>query len=267
MSNITIGVASGLTGALLGGATVYILVKKHLEETIRAQAEQDIEEVRNYYKEKQNNHEDQTSKESQDSKVFKESKEERLTRTDPLGIGRNYSKLLTRYSGGATNVRTPEAPSSISEEAEVESEEEAEVESEEFDPREGETTSDVIRRVHGGGAIIADSSEAPEVGFLEISDAEWEENEWGFEKSSLRYFPEDDIVIDSSDIALPSPEITVGALGVQLMDEQDVTLLVNFDQEILLEITRDEGSYQEHIFGFRNHKDNMYKLPDGDKNE
>lgn len=257
MSNLTIGVASGLTGALLGGATVYILVKKNLEETIRAQAEQDIEAVRNYYKEKTSNHETQTSKEP---KVSKESKEERLTRTDPLGIGRNYDKLLTRYSGGASNVKTPEAPSPVPEE-------EAEAESEEFAPREGETTGDVIRRVHGGGAIIADSSEAPEVGFREISDAEWEENEWGFEKSSLRYFPEDDIVIDSSDIALPSPEITVGALGVQLMDEQDVTLLVNFDQEILLEITRDEGSYQEHIFGFRNHKDIMYELPDGDKNE
>lgn len=256
MSNLTIGVASGLTGALLGGATVYILVKKNLEETIRAQAEQDIEAVRNYYKEK-NNHVDQTSKESKDSK---ESKEERLTRTDPLGIGRNYDKLLTRYSGGAANSEAPEAPSLVPEE-------EAEAESEEFAPREGETTSDVIRRVHGGGAIIADSSEAPEVGFREISDAEWEENEWGFEKSSLRYFPEDDIVIDSSDIALPSPEITVGALGVQLMDEQDVTLLVNFDQEILLEITRDEGSYQEHIFGLRNSKDVMYNLLDGDKNE
>lgn len=257
MSNLTIGVASGLTGALLGGATVYILVKKNLEETIRAQAEQDIEEVRNYYKEKKNSHEDQTSKKP---KVSKESKEERLTRTDPLGIGRNYDKLLTRYSGGASNSEAPEAPSSVLEE-------EAEAESEEFAPREGETTGDVIRRVHGGGAIIADSSEAPEVGFREISDAEWEENEWGFEKSSLRYFPEDDIVIDSSDIALPSPEITVGALGVQLMDEQDVTLLVNFDQEILLEITRDEGSYQEHIFGFRNRKDIVYKLPDGDENE
>ena len=256
MSNLTIGVASGLTGALLGGATVYILVKKNLEETIRAQAEQDIEEVRNYYKEKKNDHEKQTSKEP---KVSKESKEERLTRTDPLGIGRNYDKLLTRYSGGASNSEAPEAPSPVPEE-------EAEAESEEFAPREGETTGDVIRRVHGGGAIIADSSEAPEVGFREISDSEWEENEWGFEKSSLRYFPEDDIVIDSSDIALPSPEITVGALGVQLMDEQDVTLLVNFDQEILLEITRDEGSYQEHIFGFRNHKDAIYKLP-GDKNE
>lgn len=256
MSNLTIGVASGLTGALLGGATVYILVKKNLEETIRAQAEQDIEAVRNYYKEKNNGHEKQTSKEP---KVSKESKEERLTRTDPLGIGRNYDKLLTRYSGGASNSEAPEAPSPVPEE-------EAEAESEEFAPREGETTGDVIRRVHGGGAIIADSSEAPEVGFLEISDAEWEENEWGFEKSSLRYFPEDDIVIDSSDIALPSPEITVGALGIQLMDEQDVTLLVNFDQEILLEITRDEGSYQEHIFGLRNHKDAIYKLP-GDKNE
>ena len=257
MSNLTIGVASGLTGALLGGATVYILVKKNLEETIRAQAEQDIEAVRNYYKEKKNDHEKQTSKEP---KVSKESKEERLTRTDPLGIGRNYDKLLTRYSGGASNSEAPEAPSPVPEE-------EAEAESEEFAPREGETTGDVIRRVHGGGAIIADSSEAPEVGFREISDSEWEENEWGFEKSSLRYFPEDDIVIDSSDIALPSPEITVGALGLQLMDEQDVTLLVNFDQEILLEITRDEGSYQEHIFGFRNHKDPMYNLLDGDKNE
>lgn len=257
MSNLTIGVASGLTGALLGGATVYILVKKNLEETIRAQAEQDIEAVRNYYKEKNNGHEKQTSKEP---KVSKESKEERLTRTDPLGIGRNYDKLLTRYSGGASNSEAPEAPSPVPEE-------EAKAESEEFAPREGETTGDVIRRVHGGGAIIADSSEAPEVGFREISDAEWEENEWGFEKSSLRYFPEDDIVIDSSDIALPSPENTVGALGVQLMDEQDVTLLVNFDQEILLEITRDEGSYQEHIFGFRNSKDVMYNLLDGDKNE
>ena len=257
MSNLTIGVASGLTGALLGGATVYILVKKNLEETIRAQAEQDIEAVRNYYKEKKNDHEKQTSKEP---KVSKESKEERLTRTDPLGIGRNYDKLLTRYSGGASNSEAPEASSPLPEE-------EAEAESEEFAPREGETTGDVIRRVHGGGAIIADSSEAPEVGFREISDSEWEENEWGFEKSSLRYFPEDDIVIDSSDIALPSPEITVGALGLQLMDEQDVTLLVNFDQEILLEITRDEGSYQEHIFGFRNHKDPMYNPLDGDKNE
>ena len=37
MSNITIGVASGLTGALLGGATVYILVRKKLEEDIRAE--------------------------------------------------------------------------------------------------------------------------------------------------------------------------------------------------------------------------------------
>ena len=63
MSNLTIGVASGLTGALLGGATVYILVKKNLEETIRAQAEQDIDAVRNYYKEKKNGHEKQTSKE------------------------------------------------------------------------------------------------------------------------------------------------------------------------------------------------------------
>lgn len=259
MSNLTIGVASGLTGALLGGATVYILVKKNLEETIRAQAEQDIEEVRNYYKEKSDRNADQASKESGDSKEFKESKEEQLTRTDPLGVGRTYSKFVTRYSGGATDVEAQEASSVL--------EEEAEDESEEFAPREGETTGDVIRRVHGGGAIIADPSEAPEVGSREISDAEWEENEWGFEKSSLRYFPEDNIVIDSSDIALPSPEITVGPLGIQLMDAQDVTLLVNFDQEILLEITRDEGSYQEHIFGIRNEKDTVYKLTDGDGDE
>jgi len=99
-----------------------------------------------------------------------------------------------------------------------------------------------------------------------ITQAEFLNNELGYEQASLTYFEGDDVLVDGKDEVVDDREITVGddnlskfGHGVSI-GYHDVVYVRSERLSMEFEIIRDHGSYTKQVLGFLQHEDRR-KVP------
>lgn len=233
MYSLNTVIFSAVGGAVLGGAAVFLTVVVPMEQKLRKRIDEetlgDIQKVREYYEKERVN-------------VIKESEYDNTTLSENSGTS-------SEYRG---EDRLPD------------------VEEEVGENREAEEAVDAII-VEQDYAMVNDDTYSPEEGHyhpeeekltgIELINQELaEHNEWDYTRVFMKYFLEDELLVDSDDVPVEDPARVIGEF-VEDAKTNDLLHILNHDLQMIIEVERYDEYYKDYIYGRRDHNDPLYSIP------
>lgn len=229
MYSLNTVILSAVGGAVIGAGAVFVTVVVPMERNLRKRIDDevlaDIASVREYYEKERENV--VKKKESVDSPEEK----------DVRPASEDSSKDLIQ--GDAQEDRTEEELDSIIIEQDY-----AVVNDEVYSPAEGDYHDPETK-----------------TGIERIDEEMMIANEWDYTKSFMKYFLPDDVFVDTDDVPIENPNHIFGDVADDAK-HNDLIQVVNHDLEMVIEVERYDTPYAEYIYGRRDIKDPLYKLPE-----
>lgn len=233
MYSLNTVILSAVGGAVLGGAAVFATVVVPMEQKLRKRIDEEtlgeIQKVREYYEKERTN-------------VVKENPSDSSTVSESAGTS----------SEDCGKDHLPE------------------IEEEIFEQREAEEVVDSII-VEQDYAMVNDETYSPEedlyhveentkTGIELIDETIAEHNEWDYTRVFMKYFLNEDILVDSDDVPIEDPVRVIGE-HVEDAKHNDLLHILNHDLDMIIEVERYDESYKDYIYGRRDHKDPLYSIP------
>lgn len=250
MYNLATVISAAAGGAIAGGATVYFTITrptiKRLKELV-VEESQNVENVREYYRKKYEHAEDvsQSHEDESGSRVSSVFEEEFDGSELPLET-RVVVDPVTQVSSDDQELDEAEKIILDHEYAMV---------NDKFlsDLADEEVSDDIPEDDDNYHQEPSDTH----AGVERIFEAFAEENEWEYETSFMKYFHEDDILVDSANVPVEDVRRILG--DNQLIFHQgDLAHFVNHDLRLVIEIENCDGTFAEFIYGRVDPNDPMY---------
>lgn len=278
MNTTQVGILSGVAGFALGGATVWFAVSRPRIQSVRDELSDkvfgEVERIREEYKKKEQEAQlviDSLRVDGEEPRIAPAKVKEIIQEHHTKGVtqlGQVISKL--GYAGvkfsdvdyELVNRKDPEEvlshPSDDDFPEAGDSVEDYEFESEKFP--EGDDSENVSEHITEDDVEEYLRGDKPAlVGVHVVTEAEFNENEHGYDYSHLTYFQHDQIFCDETDIAIENEEMVVGP-ATSIIQHNDTVFIFNHNLQLRIEIERTHVPYQDHIYGRRNPSDPRYQL-------
>lgn len=236
MNTTQVALLSGVAGAIVGGSAVYFAVARpavKARHEIGESAADEIDAIREYYQEKYEEVKEELDETLEEQEVQEEAPSEEVVKT-------SYRTIASEY----TEARGEEGDSlhkevDVTDDTEEEDEEEPEYPEDDLD--------------------YHDVSNEDKTGIEVVEEMVFEGDEWGYEYTSMNYFPEEDILVDSQDVPVEDVVSVVGRSLSFLDADNDIVHVVNHDLQLRIEIAKCVESFRDHIYGIRDENDPLYK--------
>lgn len=250
MYSLTTVISAAIGGAVAGGTTVYFTVTrptiKRLKELV-VEESQNVENVREYYRKKYENVKDviqphENENDSRVSSVF----EEELDGSEFSHETRVVVDPITQVSSDDKELDEAEEIILNHEYATV---------NDKFlsDLADEEVSDDVPEDDDNYHQELSDTH----AGVERIIETLAEENEWGYDMSFMKYFHEDDILVDSANVPVEDVRHILGSNKL-IFHQDDLAHFVNHDLRLVIEVSNCEGTFAEFIYGRVDPNDPMY---------